>query len=99
MSYNPAADLSAHLPGRWQRLVLAIVWPAFVMAGVLEALVFALVDPAVLNALDASGPLSPGAIHTLAFLVFWGVIAVSSAVTQWLGVDDPAPAPAAPPGQ
>ena len=60
------------------------------MAGVLEALVFALVDPAVLNALDSFGPLSPGAIHTLAFLMFWAVIATSSAVTQWLQTDDPA---------
>lgn len=90
MSYNPAAEQQAHAPVHWQRTVLAITWPAFVMAGVLEALVFALVDPAVLNALDAFGPLSPGAIHSLAFLMFWAVIATASAVTQWLQTDDPA---------
>ena len=65
--------------------VLTILWPAFVMAGVLEILVFAMVDPGDLHGFG--GPATawpPQAIYSLAFLVFWAVIAASSALTLWL---------------
>ena len=65
--------------------VLTVLWPAFAMAGVLEMLVFSQVDPAELHGLGASGAgWSPQAIYTLAFLAFWAVISVASAVTLWL---------------
>jgi len=78
------ADTSKTLPAK----VLRVLWPAFVMAGVLEMLVFAAVDPDSLH--------GPGALLlvgsrltacSVTFLVFWAVIAVSAAVTQWL--DEP----------
>ncbi len=65
--------------------VLQILWPAFLMAAVLEMLVFVLVDPADLRWFgSAPVELSPRAIYTLAFLVFWGVIATAGALTHLL---------------
>ena len=64
---------------------LQILWPAFLMAGVLEILVFAVVDPGDLRSFGvAPVDLSPRAIYTLVFLVFWAVIATAGALTQLL---------------
>jgi len=64
---------------------MIILWPAFLMAGVLEVLVFALVDPGELHWFGgARVDLSRQAIYTLAFLVFWTVIAAAAALTTVL---------------
>ena len=67
------------------RVALQILWPAFLMAGVLEILVFALVDPTDLHWLDGA-PIdaSRQAVYTLAFLAFWSVIAAAGAITALL---------------
>jgi len=64
---------------------MAVLWPAFLMAGVLEMLVFSLVDPQQLHVPggEALG-WSPTAVYTLAFFVFWGVIAVAGLLTEIL---------------
>lgn len=65
--------------------VMAILWPAFLMAGVLETLVFALVDPANLHWFGGEQvELSASAVYTLAFFVFWGVISTAGALTRLL---------------
>ena len=64
--------------------VLRILWPAFLMAGVLEVLVFALVDPQQLHVGSAPLPLSSQAVYTISFFVFWAVIAASAAISRWL---------------
>ena len=65
--------------------LMAILWPAFLMAGVLELLVFALVDPGNLHWFGGEQvALSASAVYTLAFFVFWGVIATAGALTQLL---------------
>ncbi|MBL8350115.1 MAG: hypothetical protein JNL87_07340 [Burkholderiaceae bacterium] len=67
---------------------MAILWPSFIMAGVLEMLVFVLVDPAGLHGLDGEQlPLSANAIYTLAFFVFWGVISIAGVMTRLLEGD------------
>ena len=67
------------------RLSLQILWPAFLMAGVLELLVFALVDPSDLHWLGGAPVQAPRqAVYTLAFLAFWAVIAVAGAITAVL---------------
>ena len=66
---------------------MTILWPSFAMAGVLDGLVFSLVDPADLRFGHVPLDASPQAISTLAFLAFWGVIATSGAVTALLLVD------------
>jgi hypothetical protein len=70
------------------RRSLVILWPAFLMASVLEMLVFAVVDPASVTWFGAE-PLGwpVQAVYTVAFFVFWTVIAISSAITQWLEAD------------
>jgi len=66
---------------------MAILWPAFLMAGVLEMLVFALVDPDTLHWFGgAAVTLAPSAVYTLAFFVFWLVIAVAGALSQLLSM-------------
>ena len=72
-----------------ERLLL-ILWPAFVMAGVLEALVFVVVDPGTLHWFGAK-PLnwSASAVYSVTFLIFWGVIATSGAITQMLEEREP----------
>ena len=55
------------------------------MAGVLEVLVFALVDPADLRWFGgASLSLSNLAIYSLAFFVFWLIISLAGALTALL---------------
>lgn len=64
------------------RRALVVLWPAFVMAGVLEMLVFVVVDPGDF-ALFGGAPLgwSRPAVYTVTFFIFWGVMAVAGALT------------------
>ncbi len=70
------------LAQRW----MWITWPAFLVAGLLEVLVFALVDPHDLHWLGQDLDLSRQAIYTLAFFAFWGLAMLSSALTALLGL-------------
>jgi hypothetical protein len=70
------------LAQRW----MWIVWPAFLVAGLLEMLVFAFVDPQDLHWFEQDLDLSRQAIYTLAFFVFWALAMVSSALTLLLGM-------------
>ena len=71
---------------------LLILWPAFLMAGVLDALVFVIVDPSTLHWFGAE-PFagSASAVYSIAFLVFWSVIATAGAITHLL--EGPGPGP------
>ena len=73
------------------RRAITILWPAFLMAGVLEMLVFVVVDPGELRWFGGP-PLdwSVNAIYTITFLIFWSVIATAGAMSALL---------AAPPGE
>jgi hypothetical protein len=68
-----------------QRLMW-IVWPAFLMAGVLEVLVFAMVDPQDVHWLGTPLEWSRQAIYTAAFFVFWGITTVSGGLTTLLAM-------------
>ena len=62
-----------------------IAWPAFLVAGVLEMVVFAMVDPGDLHTFGGGRiHLSPQAVYTLAFFVFWAATAVAGALTLML---------------
>ena len=67
------------------RTWLIVGWPAFLVAGALEMVVFAMVDPENLHWMGG-GPLemSATAVYTLAFFVFWGATAVAGALTLML---------------
>jgi hypothetical protein len=73
--------------GKRRLRVMAVLWPAFLMAGVLETLVFALVDPSSLHGFGgAPVEWSNSGVYTLAFFVFWGVIAAAGTLTQLLAL-------------
>ena len=63
-----------------------IAWPAFLLAGVLEMLVFAFVDPQDMQWFGQPIELSRQGVYTLSFFVFWMVTAASSALTTLLSV-------------
>jgi hypothetical protein len=70
------------------RLLAAVLWPSFLMAGVLEMLVFSLVDPGELHWLGGSAvEADHHAVYTVAFFVFWVVVALGSALTQLVLVE------------
>ena len=63
---------------RAARRAAAIIWPAFMVAGVLEIAVFAFVDPGSLHTLGGGNlDLSATAIYSLAFFVFWVLTAAA----------------------
>ena len=66
-----------------QRLMW-IAWPAFLMAGVLEILVFALVDPHALEWFDQPLSMSRQGVYTVSFFVFWAITMFTSALTTLL---------------
>jgi len=69
----------------WSQRLMWIAWPAFLVAGVLEMVVFALTDPEDLRSFG--GPWiawTREAIYTAAFFVFWLAAMASSALTTLL---------------
>jgi hypothetical protein len=63
-----------------------IAWPAFLVAGVLEMLVFAMVDPHDLHWFGQPLEMSRQAIYTIAFFAFWLVTMASSALSTLLAM-------------
>ncbi|MBL8337649.1 MAG: hypothetical protein JNM97_12815 [Rhodoferax sp.] len=61
-----------------------ITWPAFLLACLLEMLVFALVDPQDLHWFGQPVELSRQTVYTLAFFAFWAVSMVASGLTTLL---------------
>ena len=58
------------------RRLLSILWPAFLVAGILEILIFAMVDPQELQWFGQPITLSRAGVYTMAFFVFWAVVAL-----------------------
>jgi len=63
-----------------------IAWPAFLVAGVLEMLVFAMVDPHDLRWFGQPLEMSRQAIYTLGFFAFCSMTMASSALTTLLSL-------------
>ena len=70
----------------WRKRLMVIAWPAFLVAAVLEMVVFALVDPSNLHWFGSPLALTREAVYTLAFFVFWGLTMASSALTTLLSL-------------
>lgn len=70
---------------RIARRAASILWPAFLVAAVLEIGVFAFVNPQSLHTLggDSLG-LSDTAIYSMAFLVFWACTGAACGLTVLL---------------
>ena len=63
-----------------------VIWPAFMVAGILEMVVFALVDPQDLQWAGQSLELSNQAVYTVAFFLFWMLAMVASGLTALLAM-------------
>jgi hypothetical protein len=63
-----------------------IAWPAFLVAGLLEMLVFGLVDPQDLQWFGHPLAVSRQGVYTLAFFIFWALAMVSSGLTTLLSM-------------
>jgi len=59
-----------------------ILWPAFIIAGILEMLVFAWVDPSTV--VVAGLPLDEKGIYSVSFLVFWAFVSIAALLSHWL---------------
>jgi len=63
-----------------------IIWPAFLMAGVIEMLVFAMVDPQDLSWFGHPLEISRQGVYTLSFFVFWLITSISGGLTTLLSM-------------
>ncbi len=66
-----------------QRLMW-IAWPAFLVAGLLEVLVFGMFDPEDMHWFGSPLALSRQGVYTVAFFAFWALAMVSSGLTTLL---------------
>jgi len=84
--HQTKANASIDHHSMWSQRWMWIVWPAFLVAAVLEMVVFAVVDPSTLHWFGQPVPLSSEAVYTLSFFVFWGMSMASSALTVLLAM-------------
>ena len=68
-----------------QRLMW-IVWPAFLVAGLIELVVFGMFDPEDMHWFGQQMTLSRQGVYTVSFFVFWALTIVSSSLTTLLSV-------------
>ena len=72
-----------------RRKTLSVLWPAFFTAGVLDAMVFAVLDPRDLRWFGGIHfGWSPVAVHSATFLIFWAAITAATATTALLLLSD-----------
>jgi hypothetical protein len=69
-----------------QRRLMWVVWPAFLAAGLMEAVVFAMVDPQELQWAGQPLSWSREAVYTLAFFIFWCIAVASNSLTALLSM-------------
>lgn len=63
------------------KLVIWVLWPAFVAAGIAELAFFTLIDPRRLYLFGEPVEMSAIATYSIGFLLFWGLCAGSSLMT------------------
>ena len=63
-----------------------IAWPAFLVAAVLEMMVFAVLDPEMLTLFGERAGWSRYAVYTVTFFIFWFMMMASSALTTLLSM-------------
>ena len=70
----------------WTRRWMWIAWPAFLAAGIVEMLVFAVFDPHDMLWLGQHIELSRTAIYTISFFVLWAVFLLAGFMTILLSL-------------
>ncbi|HCY63800.1 MAG TPA: hypothetical protein DHV59_13440 [Oxalobacteraceae bacterium] len=73
--------------GRRPRMIMAVLWPSFLMACVSSGLLFSLIDPVELVLLDNQLHLSQLGTYTAGFFLFWLLGTIASSLTALLLVD------------
>lgn len=61
-----------------------IIWPAFLAAGLLEVLVFSMLDPGEVHWPGSAAQPSRQSVYTMAFFCFWLIVAACSYIVLWL---------------
>jgi hypothetical protein len=70
----------------WGQRLMWIAWPAFLVAAVLEMVLFAFIDPSELHLPGAMIGWSREAIYTFIFFLFWAGTLASSSLTTLLAM-------------
>jgi hypothetical protein len=81
------SNLEFNATNNVKRWVL-IVWPAFVAACLLEAMVFSMIDPGELHWPGYLVQPSRQGIYTITFFCFWLISMVGSGLAWWLAQPD-----------
>ena len=68
----------------WKLNLMWVLWPAFLAAGVLEMLVFAVIDPEDMRWMGQYLSWPRQAIYSLGFFILWGVTALASSLSLLL---------------
>ncbi len=63
------------------RLVIWILWPSFLVAGIAEGLLFTAIHPEEILLFGEPLEISNEGIYTLGFFIIWAFCALSSALT------------------
>jgi hypothetical protein len=79
---DPPAELAAE--SVVLRHAAMIMWPAFLAACLLEALVFALIDPSEVHWPGQMAESSRQSVYSVAFFLFWIICMACSALVLWL---------------
>ena len=61
-----------------------ILWPAFLAACLIEALVFSLIDPGEIHWPGQMPQPSRQSVYSVAFFLFWVITAACNAMVLWL---------------
>ena len=83
---EPLADPPAELAAESVvlRTAAMILWPSFMAACLLEALVFALIDPSELHWPGQQSEPTRQSVYSIAFFLFWIICMACSALVLWL---------------
>jgi hypothetical protein len=66
-----------------KRIAMSVLWPSFLTAALAEGCFFSLFDPAELAHLGGT-LLTPVAVYSIAFFMFWTLCALASMLTCYL---------------
>ena len=82
------SDARSNLQGKsmLRERLMWIAWPAFLVAAVLEMMVFAVLDPDTLSLFGERVGWSRYAVYTVTFFIFWFMMMISSALTSVLSM-------------
>jgi hypothetical protein len=67
-----------------RRLLMTILWPSFLVAGISVGVLFSMVDPETLVIHGSNVEVNDVVVYSIAFFIFWFLGALSSGLTALL---------------